>query len=266
MRNLDHILTTVYRKETKNDLYLHWHAFTPISWKRGTIRTLVNTAYIICSDNNYLQQELKHLERVFHIQNGYPLWIIKQIMKEVKENMRSLVTAQNDTPLQNTNNDRKIHSLMLPFAGAKGNTMLKSMNRCIKRIVPNDVNTRITYTGHKLNTRFQIKNRTAQIHKHDLVYYVKYPDQSCNQDCLGETGHRIIESTADHSGKDKHSHLFKHAGNENHKHIDLDNIKVIYSGYYNSRFKRKISEALYIKQFKPMLNIQEQSIPLKLFN
>ena len=61
----------------------------------------------------------------------------------------------------------------------------------IKRIVPNDVNTRITYTGHKLNTRFQMKDKTAQIHKHDLVYYVKCPDQSCNQDYLGETGRRI---------------------------------------------------------------------------
>ena len=140
---------------------------------------------------------------------------------------------------------------MLLFAGAKGNTKLKSMSKCIKRILPNDVNTRITCTGHKLNTRFQIKDRTAQIHKHDLVYYVKYPDQSCNQDCFGETGHRIIKSTADHSGKDKHSHLFKHAGNKNHKHIDLDNIKVIYSGYYNSRFKRK-----YLRHF--ILNSSNQ--------
>ena len=40
------------------------------------------------------------------------MWVIKRIMKEVKENKRSLVTAQNDTPLQNNNNDRKIHSLM----------------------------------------------------------------------------------------------------------------------------------------------------------
>ena len=99
---------------------------------------------------------------------------------------------------------------MLPFAGTKGNTILKSMNRCIKRIVPDDVNTRITQTGHTLNTRFQIKYKTAQIHKLDLVYYVKCPDQSCNQDYLGETGCRIIERAADHSGKDKHSHLFKH--------------------------------------------------------
>ena len=56
------------------------------------------------------------------------------------------------------------HSLMLLFAGAKGNTMLKSMNRCIKHIAPNNVNTRITYNGHKLNTSFQMKDKTAQNH------------------------------------------------------------------------------------------------------
>ena len=95
---------------------------------------------------------------------------------------KTLVTTQIDAPLQNTNNDRKIHSLMLPFDGAKCNTLLKSMNRCIKRIVPNDVKKWIIYTGHKTNTRFQVKDKTAQIHKDDQVYYVKCPDQSCSQD------------------------------------------------------------------------------------
>ena len=155
---------------------------------------------------------------------------------------------------------------MLPFAGDKGNTMLKSINRCINRIAPNHFNTQISYSGHKLNTRFHMKDKTAQIHQHDLVYCVKCPDQSCNQDYLGQTGRRIIDRADDHSGKDKHSHLFKHACNKNHKDIDLDNTKVIDSVYRNNRFKRKISEALYIKQYKPTLSTQEQSIPLKLFN
>ena len=53
-------------------------------------------------------------------------------MKEVKENKKLLVTAQNDTPLQNATNYRNLHSFMLPLAGAKANTMLKSMSRCIK--------------------------------------------------------------------------------------------------------------------------------------
>ena len=45
----------------------------------------------------------------------------------------------------------------------------------------------------KLNTRFQIKGQTAQIHKHCLIYYVRCPNQSCNQDYLGETGRRNID-------------------------------------------------------------------------
>ena len=76
-------------------------------------------------------------------------------MNEVKESKRTLVTTQIDVPLQNTNNDRKIRSFMLQFNGAKGIAMLKSMNRCIERIVPNDFDTRITYNGHKLNIRFK---------------------------------------------------------------------------------------------------------------
>ena len=67
----------------------------------------------------------------------------------------------------------------------------------------------------KLNIRFQIKDKTAQIHKHYLVYYAKCPDQSCNRDCLGETGHGNIERTVDRNCKDKHSRLFKQACNEN---------------------------------------------------
>ena len=41
IRISDHIHAIVYRKETNSDLYLHWHAFAPISWKRRTLRMLV---------------------------------------------------------------------------------------------------------------------------------------------------------------------------------------------------------------------------------
>ena len=38
------------------------------------------------------------------------------------------------------------------------------------------------------------------------------------------------------------------------------------TGFKNNSFKRKISEALLIKQIKPSLNVQEKSLELKLFN
>ena len=132
------------------------------------------------------------------------------------------------------------------------------MNNSIKRILPDNVKTRVTYTGQKLSTKLQIKNKTKDQHKHDLVYYSKYPEPTCHEDYLGETGRRIIERSADHCGKDKQSHLLRHALNNNHKTVDLKDFKIIDSSYRNIRFKRNISKALYIKQYKPSLNTQEQ--------
>ena len=120
----------------------------------------------------------------------------------------------------------------------------------------------------QLQTYFALKRilPNKDQHKHDLVCYSKCPEPTCDKNYLGKTGRRIIERSADHCGKDKQLHLLRHALNNNHKTVDLKDFKIIDSSYHNNRFKRKISEALYIKQYKPSLNTQEQSVQLKLFN
>ena len=107
--------------------------------------------------------------------------------------------------------------------------------------------TRVLYTGQKLSTKFRIKDKTKDQHKHDLVYYSKCPEPTCNEDYLGETGRKIIERSADHCGKDKQSHLLTHALSNKDKTVDLKDFKIIDSSYHKCRFKRKISEVLYIK-------------------
>ena len=86
------------------------------------------------------------------------------------------------------------------------------------------------------------------------------------EDYPGETVCRIIERVAHHAGKDKQSHLLKHALTRNHRHVDLGNMKIIDSSFHNNKLKRKIPEALYIKQYRPSLNSQEQPVEPKLFN
>ena len=66
--------------------------------------------------------------------------------------------------------------------------------------------------------------------------------------------------------EDTQSHLLKHALLGNHQLIDLSNMKMIDSSFHSKKFKQKISEALYIKQYGPSLKSQEQSVELKLFN
>ena len=64
-RNGRELTTTVYRKKTNNDIYLNWNTFAPATWKRLTLRTLVQRAYLVCSTETYLKKELTHIEKVF---------------------------------------------------------------------------------------------------------------------------------------------------------------------------------------------------------
>ena len=52
-RNRRELTATVYRKKTNNGIYLNWNAFVPVSWKRGTLRTLVQRAYLVCLTETY---------------------------------------------------------------------------------------------------------------------------------------------------------------------------------------------------------------------
>ena len=97
------------------------------------------------------------------------------------------------------------------------------------------------------NTKYPTKDQ----HKYDHVYYSKCLEPTYNEDYLVKTGRRITERSADHCDKDKQSHLLRHLLNNNHKTVDLKDFKITDSSYHNNKFKRKISEALYIKQYKP---------------
>ena len=136
----------------------------------------------------------------------------------------------------------------------------------IQRIFPNNAKTRTTYTGRKLGTKFQIKDLTKNQHEHDLIYYSKYPESNYNEDYLGETRKRRIQRTADHCGKDKQSHVLKHALMNHCPVVDLIDLKVINKTYHGNNQKRKTLGALYIKLYRPSLNSQEHSVQLKICN
>ena len=65
-RNVNNIVATVYHKTTANDLHLNWNLFAPTSWKRGTLKTLIDRPYLICFSRELRKQENEHLKQVFH--------------------------------------------------------------------------------------------------------------------------------------------------------------------------------------------------------
>ena len=79
--------TSVYRKETHTDQYLHWDSHHSIASKYSVVGTLFHRARTVCSTPGALQKEENHLHQ--SLKNcKYPDWAINRVK------LRSLSTHQ----------------------------------------------------------------------------------------------------------------------------------------------------------------------------
>ena len=132
--------------------------------------------------------------------------------------------------------------------------------------MPVNITCKIIYTGTKLALKFNIKDEISKKHNYDLIYKAQCPDLNCDKTYIGEIGKRFSERIINHSGRDDKSHLYLHAEKTGHKNVNIDHFEILSNGYKNNKFKRKLGEALHIKHERLTLNVQEQSVPLFLFN
>ena len=135
-----------------------------------------------------------------------------------------------------------------------------------KYLIPNlkeNTKIQISYTSKKLQSFFNIKDKTPFKHKHNVVYLGTCPD--CSKTYVGQTKCRCEKRIIEHNKRDRNSHILKHSNEAKHSRLWLKDYQILGQGY-NSDFKRKISEALFIQQHTPELNIQKSSYELKLFN
>ena len=156
---------------------------------------------------------------------------------------------------------------MLSYQGEQGSHLVKSLKGSITKLLLKTTQLEFGFTGSKLSTYFQIKDKTIFEHNHDVVHLGTCPDNNCSDNYVGESARRISERIFDHSGKDQNSLLFKHNCCKNHPNTSkTDDFKNINGGFKNNYCRQKIAEALLIKQIKPSFNVQEKSYELKLFN
>ena len=70
--------TTVYRKPTHTDQYLHWDSLHPIPSKYSVVGTLHHRAKTICSNHQMLKEEEEHLTKVL-MKCNYPRWALNRV-------------------------------------------------------------------------------------------------------------------------------------------------------------------------------------------
>ena len=75
-----------------------------------------------------------------------------------------------------TNTTSKQIQLVLPYAGKRGNNIIRKMSRQLNKHLKDDVNVMITYQKNKFASMFQVKDQTKFEYRNDIVYCYKCPE------------------------------------------------------------------------------------------
>ena len=110
---------------------------------------------------------------------------------------------------------------------------------------------------------FSCKDKVKKEHLSNLVYGFK-SEGSNTINYVGETKVRFGARMHEHAVTDKNSAIYKNSNLGNREATEND--FVILERNYSYKINRKIAEALFIKQHKPVLNEQDRSFKLQLFN
>ena len=259
------LITSVYRKPTDNSIYIHWQSYAPKQWKIGTLSGIVRRAHEICSTEELLEEEIRHIRKVFTETNGYPPNLVKSLINKASESFKKNSTDQENVENNEEDPTPKMLFMKVPYAGKTGDNLVKSLQTTLKANLPQEVECRIVQTGTKLSSRFNIKDKTDEKHLSNFIYHHKCRNKKCKDDYIGETGRRKTVRTGEHGGKDAESWVFKHSSTKRHPRAKESDFEVLATNYSDRR-KRKLAEAMFIRDLKPSLNKQKESYKLALFS
>ena len=235
-------------KKTNTDLYINQKSFPPNNWKWGTLNTLFSRAHDICSTEKYFNKELSDIKTVFKHQNIYPSSVVDKVLKQVQQAQQVPYNTTNEKE----NDNKKIHRLLLPYQGNKDFNTIKSMNKCVKKLLPIEVKFK------SIKLRSIVKDNIDFEHIHDLIYHTKSPEQTFIDDYVGRSVSRITERIKDHNGRDHTLHVSKHSIEKSHKNVNTIDFKIIDKNFYNDKRKGKIAKTLWINDLRPTFKTQEK--------
>ena len=107
---------------------------------------------IFCWTEEFLDKELKYIEKVFHENDNYPKYVIKQIVKQsyVKHKEQGMDTTNmnvnlNDIVEERNTSEKKQHLLLVLYQNKKGHFVIKSMKKRMIALLPTNIKTKIAF-------------------------------------------------------------------------------------------------------------------------
>ena len=109
---------------------------------------------------------------------------------------------------------------LLPYRGDKGCNIIKSINKCVHKLLPNNTKIEVVFKSTKLSSCFNKDN-------HDLIYHAKWSEPTCIDDYVGESAHWITEKIKDPNGRDHTSQVWNHSIEKSHRMSTPQTLKLL---------------------------------------
>jgi len=222
--------TTVYRKPTHTDQYLNFQSNHHLEHKRSVVRTLLHRAKTLITEEKDQKDKIEHVKSAFRT-NGYPDWIFRLPKKKEKAVDKDKGTQKRPTA-------------GIPYIRGTSEVLA----RVFKKHGANIFHKPFNSIRQNLT---KVKDKTDKMKKCGVIYHVQCED--CKNDYVGETARQLDTRLKEHLTRTS-SAIYEHCKQTGHK-IDPNKTRVLTSEEH--LWKRKVKEAIEIKQRRPSLNRDE---------
>ena len=254
--------TTVYHKPTFSGVYSNFNSFIADEYKHGLIFTSLFQIFPIVSDFSNFHEEVNYIKDVLK-KNYFPTNLVDKCIKIFLNKQFSQKILEHTVP-------KKELFIVLPYLGMP--------SLCLRACLQKSINSNISFckikvifeSSKRLANFFRSKDKTLCL-RSNIVY--KFTCGRCNATYYGETCCHFKVRVGEHSGisplMNKRSKSKKLTANKGHmlicnQPVSFDDFKGLASS--NSEFHLKIKESLLISCDQPVLNKNEASLPLHLFD
>ena len=240
------IKTRVYRKNTHTDQYLNFMSNHPIEHKIGVVRTLMNRAEAVVSDEGDLRDEKQHIRKALQI-NGYPKWAVDKGDPALKQVTSADTTSQSPPRIQRATAAVKTKRCPAIIPYIKG--VSEELRRAFHQY-------NIPAYFKPCNTLRQLLVRPKDKVLKDRVIGPVYNIEcdSCSATYIGETERSLKARFQEHKRRSSEtSEVSRHIHVDQPGHsVEMDSVKIL--DIEPRWFERGVKEAIHIRVNKPSLN------------
>ena len=237
--------TTLCRKPTHTDQYLHWDSNHHITAKQSVYNTLTHRAKTVSSTQENLEKELTHIKTALH-HCQFPSWALNQWEHKFNQPQPPAAPANSNNNNNNNNNSSNSNkykgTIVVPYMNK---TAEKFKRLCKSRGIQvhfKGTNTLRTALGNP-------KDKDPKTNQTGIIYKYQCPHIHCTSSYIGESGRSLGERVKEHFKAP--SPIHHHSTTTGHP-MDPNQFNIVHKEV-NSQ-SRTIKEAMFICMQDPPLN------------